>query len=46
MGTPEECAADAARIRDAGFNIIAPGCGLAAETPKANIEAFVKAIKG
>ena len=46
MGTPEECAADAARIRDAGFNIIAPGCGLAAETPKANIEAFVKTIKG
>jgi [methyl-Co(III) methanol-specific corrinoid protein]:coenzyme M methyltransferase len=45
-GTPEECYAQAMKIKEAGFNIIAPGCGLAASVPKANIEAMVKAIKG
>jgi [methyl-Co(III) methanol-specific corrinoid protein]:coenzyme M methyltransferase len=46
MGTPEECTAVALKIKEAGFNIIAPGCGLAARVPKANIEAMVKAVKG
>jgi [methyl-Co(III) methanol-specific corrinoid protein]:coenzyme M methyltransferase len=46
QGTPEDCREHALRIKEAGFNIIAPGCGLAARVPKANIEAMVKAIKG
>ncbi|MDW5562542.1 MAG: MtaA/CmuA family methyltransferase [Methanomassiliicoccus sp.] len=46
QGTPEECREHALQIKEAGFNIVAPGCGLAARVPKANIEAMVKAIKG
>lgn len=46
QGTPEECREHALRIKEAGFNVVAPGCGLAARVPKANIEAMVKAIKG
>jgi [methyl-Co(III) methanol-specific corrinoid protein]:coenzyme M methyltransferase len=45
QGTPEECYAAAKRCKDAGFNLVAPGCGLAARVPKANIEALVKAVK-
>jgi len=46
QGTPEECFEHAKRCKDAGFNLVAPGCGLAARVPKANIEAMVKAVKG
>ena len=46
QGTPQDCAEHAAKIRQAGFNVVAPGCGLAARVPKANIEAMVKAVKG
>ncbi len=46
QGTPEECYDNAIRVKEAGFNVVAPGCGLAARVPKANIEAMVKAIKG
>lgn len=46
QGTPEDCRAHALKIKEAGFNVVAPGCGLAARVPKANIEAMVKAIKG
>ncbi len=46
QGTPEECREHALKIKEAGFNVVAPGCGLAARVPKANIEAMVKAIKG
>jgi [methyl-Co(III) methanol-specific corrinoid protein]:coenzyme M methyltransferase len=46
QGTPEDCREHALKIKEAGFNVVAPGCGLAARVPKANIEAMVKAIKG
>jgi [methyl-Co(III) methanol-specific corrinoid protein]:coenzyme M methyltransferase len=46
QGTPEETFAETARVKAAGFNIVAPGCGLAAKVPKANLEAMVKAVKG
>ncbi len=46
QGTPEDCREHAIKIKQAGFNVVAPGCGLAARVPKANIEAMVKAIKG
>jgi [methyl-Co(III) methanol-specific corrinoid protein]:coenzyme M methyltransferase len=45
QGTPEECYAAAKRCKDAGFNLVAPGCGLAARVPLANIQALVKAVK-
>ncbi|WP_162137691.1 MtaA/CmuA family methyltransferase [Methanomassiliicoccus luminyensis] len=34
------------RVVAAGFNIVAPGCGLAAKVPKENLVAMVKAVKG
>jgi [methyl-Co(III) methanol-specific corrinoid protein]:coenzyme M methyltransferase len=46
QGTPDDCRQAALQIKEAGFNIVAPGCGLAARVPKANIEAMVKAVKG
>ena len=46
QGTPEDVARDAKRCRDVGFNLVAPGCGLAARVPAANLHALVKAIKG
>ena len=46
QGTPEDCAAAAVRIRDAGFNVISPGCGLSALISDDNLRAVVKAIKG
>jgi len=45
QGTPEECYEAAKRCKEAGFNLVAPGCGLAARVPKANIEALVRAVK-
>jgi [methyl-Co(III) methanol-specific corrinoid protein]:coenzyme M methyltransferase len=45
QGTPEESSAMATRVAKAGFNLVAPGCGLAARVPKANIDAMVKAVK-
>ncbi|HVO77308.1 MAG TPA: uroporphyrinogen decarboxylase family protein, partial [Methanomassiliicoccales archaeon] len=46
QGTPDDVARDAKRCRDVGFNLVAPGCGLAARVPAANLHALVKAIKG
>ncbi len=46
QGTPEDCAAAARRIADAGFNVISPGCGLSALIADENLKALVKAIKG
>ena len=46
MGTPEQSFEEAKKVVDAGFNVVAPGCGLAAKVPKANLEAMVKAVKG
>jgi [methyl-Co(III) methanol-specific corrinoid protein]:coenzyme M methyltransferase len=45
QGTPQECYEHTKRVKEAGFNLIAPGCGLAARVPKVNIEAMVKAAK-
>jgi [methyl-Co(III) methanol-specific corrinoid protein]:coenzyme M methyltransferase len=45
QGTPEDTAAMAQRVCDAGFDLVAPGCGLAARVPKANIDAMVKTVK-
>jgi len=46
QGTPEDCVQHATAVRDAGFNVVAPGCGLAARVSKENLEAVVKTIKG
>jgi len=46
QGTPEECKAAAARCVKAGFNLVAPGCGLAARVPLANIKGLVAGVKG
>ncbi len=45
QGTPEETRAAATRVKEAGFNVVAPGCGLAARVPAANIKALVAAVK-
>jgi [methyl-Co(III) methanol-specific corrinoid protein]:coenzyme M methyltransferase len=46
QGTPEDVFREATRVKNAGFNLVGPGCGLAARVPKANIEALIKAVKG
>jgi [methyl-Co(III) methanol-specific corrinoid protein]:coenzyme M methyltransferase len=46
QGTTEDVLRDATRVKNAGFNLVGPGCGLAARVPKANIEALIKAVKG
>ncbi|MDD1770861.1 MAG: MtaA/CmuA family methyltransferase [Methanomassiliicoccales archaeon] len=46
QGTPEDVARETTRCKNAGFNLVAPGCGLAARVPAANLNALVKAIKG
>jgi [methyl-Co(III) methanol-specific corrinoid protein]:coenzyme M methyltransferase len=37
---------EAQRVAKAGFNLVAPGCGLAARVPLANIHGMVKGVKG
>jgi [methyl-Co(III) methanol-specific corrinoid protein]:coenzyme M methyltransferase len=46
QGTPEDCRLDATRVKNSGFHLVAPGCGLAARVPLVNLQAFVKAVKG
>ncbi|HTY47699.1 MAG TPA: MtaA/CmuA family methyltransferase [Methanomassiliicoccales archaeon] len=46
QGTPEDVTKEAIRVKNAGFDLVAPGCGLAARVPAANLHALVKAIKG
>jgi len=46
QGTPDDVVRDTKKIVDAGFNIVNPGCGLAASVPKANLEAIVATVKG
>jgi [methyl-Co(III) methanol-specific corrinoid protein]:coenzyme M methyltransferase len=46
QGTPEDCMNEAQRVAKAGFNLVAPGCGLAARVPLANIHGMVKGVKG
>ncbi|MFA5311987.1 MAG: MtaA/CmuA family methyltransferase [Methanomassiliicoccales archaeon] len=45
QGTPEDNYNMAKRVKAAGFNLVAPGCGLAARVPLANIQAMVKGVK-
>ena len=46
QGTPETVRAATIAVKEAGFNVVAPGCGVAARVSKANLEAMVKAVKG
>jgi [methyl-Co(III) methanol-specific corrinoid protein]:coenzyme M methyltransferase len=46
QGTPEDVSNEAKRVAKAGFDLVAPGCGLAARVPAPNLHALVKAIKG
>jgi [methyl-Co(III) methanol-specific corrinoid protein]:coenzyme M methyltransferase len=46
QGTPADCMAHAKRCAAAGFNVVAPGCGLSALIADDNLAALVKAIKG
>ncbi|MEM0449713.1 MAG: MtaA/CmuA family methyltransferase [Methanomassiliicoccales archaeon] len=46
QGTPDEVRLETTRVKNAGFNLVAPGCGLAARVPLVNLQAFVKAVKG
>jgi [methyl-Co(III) methanol-specific corrinoid protein]:coenzyme M methyltransferase len=46
QGTPEDVHLEAIRVKNAGFNLVAPGCGLAARVPLVNLQAMVKAVKG
>lgn len=46
QGTPADCMAHAKRCAAAGFNVVAPGCGLSALIENDNLTALVKAIKG
>lgn len=44
LGTPEDVRLDAAKCINAGFDIIAPGCGVPLSTPDENLEALVHEI--
>jgi len=46
QGTPADVMAHAKRCAAAGFDVVAPGCGLSALVPDDNLAALVKAIKG
>ena len=43
-GTPDDVLQEAKRALAAGVNVLAPGCGIAARTPLANIKALVSAV--
>jgi MtaA/CmuA family methyltransferase len=44
MGSPEEVVEMVDAARDAGIDIIAPGCGIMPDTPIENLHAYVKAV--
>ncbi|MBI4827686.1 MAG: MtaA/CmuA family methyltransferase [Nitrospinae bacterium] len=46
LGTPEDAACMALDARAAGFDIVAPGCGIIPQTPLENIAAYVDTVKG
>ena len=46
QGKPEDVAEETKKSAKAGFNVIAPGCGVASATKDENLAAMVKAIKG
>ena len=45
QGTPEDCYKHGKIVKEAGFDVIAPGCGLSALTKNENLKALVKAVK-
>jgi [methyl-Co(III) methanol-specific corrinoid protein]:coenzyme M methyltransferase len=45
QGTPELTREHAKKICESGFNVLSPGCGLAARVPKDNLLAFVDEVK-
>jgi len=46
QGTPEDCFKHGVAVREAGFDVVAPGCGLSALIKNENLLALVKAVKG
>lgn len=45
QGKPEDCYEHGKIVRNAGFSVVSPGCGLSALTPDDNLRALVKAVK-
>lgn len=45
LGTPDKIVAEARMYADAGYNVIAPGCGIAPLTPDGNMKALADAFK-
>jgi [methyl-Co(III) methanol-specific corrinoid protein]:coenzyme M methyltransferase len=45
QGTPEECYRHGKIVKEAGFDVVAPGCGLSALIKNENLLALVKAVK-
>ena len=46
QGTPADCLEHGKIVKEAGFNIVASGCGLSALIVNDNLKALVKAVKG
>ncbi|MFW5914244.1 MAG: MtaA/CmuA family methyltransferase [Thermoplasmatota archaeon] len=45
QGTPYEVREDTMRVCEAGFNVVNPGCGMAAKVPNENLRAMVEAVR-
>ena len=45
QGTPEDCYKHGRIVKEAGFDVVAPGCGLSALIKNENLLALVKAVK-
>jgi [methyl-Co(III) methanol-specific corrinoid protein]:coenzyme M methyltransferase len=46
QGTPEDVRLETLRVKNSGFNLVGPGCGLAARVPLVNLQAMAKAVMG
>jgi [methyl-Co(III) methanol-specific corrinoid protein]:coenzyme M methyltransferase len=46
QGTPEDCFNHGKIVKEAGFDVVSPGCGLSALIKNDNLKALVKAVKG
>jgi len=46
QGSQEDVRLETQRVKNAGFNLVAPGCGLAARVPLVNLQELVKTVKG
>jgi [methyl-Co(III) methylamine-specific corrinoid protein]:coenzyme M methyltransferase len=44
-GTPEDVAAAAKKVLDAGVGLLSPGCGIVSMTPTANLQKMVECAK-